>query len=1647
MTEFERQLFLHPNPNVLNSRAHRMTLSSLYTEHLDTVFRAGVNIPPSMSLKEFTTFSKEVRKAEKVSEKIVLIDGKPIQIMTMPTLGKNPAERDLLSEQSRQILQEIDQQTSLEFLQMYIDTYMAPHGISDIKYRLGHVTSIKTNTMSNILTGLPLPLCSPQANSSGALFTRANLATRFRVKTFAGNKPTPIDVPYINLFFPPYTNMILTRPQATLLDLKAIFGDPESQYYVECETTRRAIQTFDNNKGLILRPDFTYREPGFKALTDNINMLQFLFEQITGIVSTYLNEWDLSVYLQEGLLNQGLGGLNVVYLLHRIMEDNPMAQFWPDRRALAFGNVNCAVSKLFKHNEQMWEPGISPMSPYHAMYSLFKSPHDDYPSFYDIAASHSYNDLRFQTSYSTYENDLQRRIELSDYKQAAASGWSHWGIPFWKIFYTTPEDGMSPFDTILLAAETQGADIRDLIDDMADAVEQNGGTGGQGGSGGARKFPLVTPFGAFDFQNGIPRMRKRASSGNAAAELAKKSADGYSPAAGMESSGDSDTPQNKKTAPTTGIPQKNPTFYGGPHGVSFSPKTVQGYFQLRNLFLRDQPRISGNTYGGFTNSNPNAYNDSLDRMYYEGGPEAAVDYGKSDQCPAYGMHRFYKGDCSYTIQTAFKWVEARQVFRGKMIWRNRPCSADFSHITTGPGGGPIVRWLNDLHFGWHWEWQYEQVDPHRRWTWWGGSYFWYWNKWARRQFHWNASTRVWSVWVGTWSPYQTGVYLVKSWTSYKRYVLANFTDTQWVITKFNMPFHTISLAFITSPWSVWSWWFHRQWARIRPVYTTTYRTEIRYRLHFPGPMSWTQYMGNWHFMHSVPEREIIRQIFGCSTQNNTVTAGHATDIILCEGSNQSYNDRIANGPMSMFKIRASLKEFYSAYRETWWTHHRRRCRRWSEMHSRDHRTKCVYIDVDPDSLKWYRSNLNRDGWSNRHTISADMLHGCVPTNNFQRPNAIWESLFPSVNIHMTMPTANFAPTVSSNTSVRGYGVLSNIPGVVSDAVDNEWEKDAVYWLNYGNYIRHYFPNLTETQARAHIFNMRFQDIPRPQLRITQYDYAPRLDAYGNEYFFANGIPTYSVQGELDAGLKKAISRLFLNATFYPMENAQFAFIIGIDSPIRMLLNQLTYQTSFLEQARDFLFDTKTGLSFPAIKDVLENCVDEKTVNVSRKVYDASGNVLKKGPTNPEVQYDPDDYKYNYWIDQACEFFEKNLAIEKQNMILSMNNRIGLYQHAIDVMSKPVVKNSICEWTWNEIKECFDQVFVLKNSLTTGLTVDNFMYMYLNILYEYRKYFINKRFNKNDGTMWMMRHLESIMPMFAERANIEDMPSLSDISKDHYNLHVSYYDVQNTLGDKVEVFQNPKKLPLDADRITRVYIKVQYVTKREYDLSKGDGSIIKIYKPVYQTTFDENGKEVLMQPLRRLPKDVFKGYAIKPSDGHYYLESKERITWANNVKFNETLSPNEQNKKKFVRDDIDFAHWNITWGNEVGKTPIFFDMFEGVATKKLNDLNITFGPSGDVMIDVCNCKVVGDFWTVCIPSNMWPRASGYLKDVMLLPYYSDPEKTTSEEEIYRVVAGAFAYQLYPITEQQSRLIAGEVGQELIEKLKDNTLSTTMAKADM
>lgn len=426
----------------------------------------------------------------------------------------------------------------------------------------------------------------------------------------------------------------------------------------EAEDTRLPISgdkyydTFDMNNFLAARSSFTYRAPGFKAINDNINLLQWLLEGISGITSTFLTEWDISLYLQEGLISDTDGTLpNVITLTHRMDSDNPNG--YTDDKACVWGVLNCAVSKLYGHNQKTWVINAYPYSSWH---TLYPDP-TKYSGWLDKVTDESGEDIYIPNFYRYGKNGLdafiagsdithargdsvQSRLMYQDFEGAALSGWTDWNFEnkMWKTIYTSEDDGFSDIDLIFLQTSSGLYKKRDLINSVQESIYGTSedaefydgsdmvvaGTNASGnndtsteieygdletGSGGNKWCPSSVFKGALTF---LKLFNKRSSSKNAALSQANSLYDsdsgntygalqdslGMTNEAKGKAVNDEDANYLLGTAKCLldnsnglGVAQYSPVLYGGPHSYYRSPRSYQSYYQENSLYLRNIPRV------------------------------------------------------------------------------------------------------------------------------------------------------------------------------------------------------------------------------------------------------------------------------------------------------------------------------------------------------------------------------------------------------------------------------------------------------------------------------------------------------------------------------------------------------------------------------------------------------------------------------------------------------------------------------------------------------------------------------------------------------------------------------------------------------------------------------------------------------------------------------------------------------------------------------------------------------------------------------------------------------------------------------------------------------------------------------------------------
>lgn len=381
------------------------------------------------------------------------------------------------------------------------------------------------------------------------------------------------------------------------------------------------------------------------------------------------------------------------------------------------------------------------------------------------------------------------------------------------------------------------------------------------------------------------------------------------------------------------------------------------------------------------------------------------------------------------------------------------------------------------------------------------------------------------------------------------------------------------------------------------------------------------------------------------------------------------------------------------------------------------------------------------------------------------------------------------------------------------------------------------------------------------------------------------------------------------------------------------------------------------------------------------------------------------------------------------------------------LSIPCMENDHGRWYWHDYRQTswrrFHNVISdVINNLVHGSSaniINNFVYAYLNSLYEGRKTLIEYRMNKQDGTYWTMRQLEKAIPNIMNSLNVvtPGNKSIKQLTKDGiYN--VDFYDVSNTYTQKMQALLDNKDM--DEDRITYVYVPVEPATRAdyEYDLKRrtklGYASVALVAE--WKWKRDENDRFVTNDAGERIKQftGTFK-YVKLPQDGEYKLVSDELTNELDNEAYNkEAAKKTPPASPKVVDPDrIFLVHWPINWGVpewdnpgmlstnkttadlaklELGETPIIFDVTSSLNLKNLillkqNGLN-------SVKDLLCGARDTKDYWKVRVDGTL-PMAIGYKNNVKLVAYNAN---VAAEDDYIDLTFGNATGMLYPITEETS-----------------------------
>lgn len=1394
------------------------------------------------------------------------------------TTALTRAQESHITDEVRKQYTEIVAKASAQLVQNFLDLYMsAATDKSDINLRLGKVVGARSNLRK-----------LPSTDDAGNVYTRSSFRTSWLVDDFVGSGPAKKQFNYSSPFFPPYQNNLPFW--MTNFESYSSFAPWKKVSQKGRGTDTYNLDTFKANRLL-----FTYREPGFKAINDNINFLQTVFEGVTGIVSTYLTEWDLSLYIQEGILN-AIPNRNgkLISLLFRMKQDNPMG--YTDDRAYVFGAINAMTSK--RSLEKIYDIAAYPQSAFWLKYDQTTTA-QGVPDFY-------YNSI---PSKFPGQAGIRDKLYFLDCRGAALSGWKDWTPYFWKIGYTTPEDGLSPIDAELFADEEVPVDS--AVTSRRQETEEDG----------TDWWKKVKP-----------------SSGKEKKNAATKTANKYVTSMDMLAE---KSDENAHFTIPIGVATHNPFLTGGPHGHSFSPRSVQSYFQLDSKFLPNHPRIGPVT--DIDSKSPETFYTGLNSFYKFRGTEGE----EREMRGQYGVSEF-----SPTL--AFSLLKnGIQEKRGARVWTLKRTLVTVE-TTEGEGNGqstyPQYRYPNWETYWAQYPYPQEMVTNPMT----GQA--------EPQPITWVSHVRTPSV--VTTSRRGRDSYDTYSQTKYThtgygwrweysvadRYLLHSRPHDDFAIKEMKGPEFESSTGWATGLWGPINSLF-LQWAGAQAGVAAALRTiNTRFQLVFPNsPWSHVRIFpssaGVWPTrVYTSAELDVAENMV------RNARDGQKNYLTFFGGRNPFIAD-------CMFRAAVQMKTYPVVYHIR--VPYRHGC------HTDYANIPVVgfmeYIDVDMTDIPLAMCDIN--GPTNTNYGKYSMLEGSEPAV--------------TRNVHSVY---SYFKDMGGTTGIEGRGVLSSIAGL-------DPSLDKIYGNGYANL-------LTFSEQSK---DVRFANLSYPGFTIARYNRNAYQTPEGNRAYADAGWEDYNVN-TLPIRISKTLTRAFTRGSFYKTSGNK-PYMVSSDAPFRLLLSQLMWQRSFLDIAKNQLID---NLDWANVNKVIRAGIDKSTVCVAG---------LHKS----------NHQDYNYYLDKALDVFGVTITQDASGKAFigtvpsnkvqtlklrykeALTQKIALYDQLIKIYSAPCNK-PIEQWTYRELSNCFLNLSTAEQAANSQTEFDEFFMAYLNVLYEYRKNFFNKRFNKTDGSYFMFRHLEATLTLAAMNATLEEQPSL--IALDGDEIKVAMFKVDNPIVKKAQAVASG--VPLAKDRVKTLYVEVEYVTMADYTRDQADMRSTGRVEPLVVQVSDGR-------------------YALKPADGTYQLLSKQYIDNENNLKFNDylsTLSPAEQ--ANLTRKQVyafDKCVRPIRWGDEISKTPILFNNTAGIDTEKLMEYKRTTAKLDQNTQDaLCYARKAVDYWTIEIPSGERPGAVGYITNLKLVPYNENGNGTGRTLEM--AVTGFMSNTLYPITEKQAKLAPGQ-----------------------
>lgn len=1412
-------------------------------------------------------------------------------------VNKNNSLGDDLSNNTiaRDFIDKVDAAKAKELIKLYFSQYIGKLS-SDAQWRLGNPVSEVADLDKNILIDGKYP-------SRGFIIpTRSDTI-------YNGKNIEKDDTQFVNYGFPPYK-----------LDIdKNIIQDTD---FMTSILAKNPDSTFDMDKFTIGREEFTYREMGMKSLSGFIDYLQYLTEGSTGIVSTYLTEWDLSNYMQESLMSVADNNIDLS-LNYRIRQDNPFSDRYEYRgdKALSFNVCGSSVSKLYHDNEKVWLP-----SDY--VYSSWWTPYLQGIDF-NLKKMHLKNlnlDLYYMDCYDKFDiafnYDSQTNvidiIKHQDFLNSMISCKTSFTSRYYDAFYSTSEDALSDYDIMLdeYLKESMGSKTcRNISALIQDCKTEMLCAGGYENALYSSSFSQGGLYGKRSLVNALEKEREYSKN-----ELLKQGAQESSAEIKASPDGIVDDLANSKNsngatlAKMDGISRFSPAIYGGNHGSCYSLNSIRGHLENTILNLNNPTINLEETKGDF---------DNLEYKYTnKESPQIC-------RSPTKNKRTLFEGDVKYVYKFISKIERVTSEIEADMQYNGRTGKYDFIFPTMKNGSAIIYEGNQYLVRKTICITDKLSSDNEKKEK--LNYYSIYNNEVVVNSDKYDPS----KVYITMDIPCRKATYYDEKISIIKMPIINDDPDLEWAIYVHNFDEYKADTKINGS--------FFRN---ISLAKRTTFKSEKLTKeamsqnpgfiLRFPG--------------HPEKEQEFIKNMlwYGKGTDNK-----NPIYVYFLEGNKQF---RYKEGPECIFKAPCYVKYYDAVVKdEPWW----KKVIRFITFNPQPKKTSVPYIYVDLYNTTEFYDRLNSDS-------------NIIPDSGFKPLHTSIDGVFKKVGSEYINPiqkihklgtnvlTSEKGKTSVSNSGLEGIGILTGLIGLNSKTIN------IVNGETIDNGIGIDFDK-----------NTPLEDLPL----YTAHVEVP-TSSYENNHMSEITVNQTYVKKPFDPGLRNAYIKMITRLTMfkYSDDELYLPYFLDMSAPYRNILSVLISHKNYLSSIKDLI--DNVGAKY--IHDLL-------VYNVDRCVLYACGLTFTKEGFYKITKPYKTHILYNYWIDLAIRNFG-NINTAKttiQNVTNLINQNLKSAEIYINKM-KDILDKKTKRWTINDINSLSECLAGIYNTFYPRNIIDDFLMVYLNILYFYRLFYIGNRFNKVDGTMWRMRHLEAALNLTkAPNIILPKSPSEFQIKPERHT--VAFYEIQNNTAMKIDSVVHNKVL--DKDKICRIYVKVNYTSKEAFEKWC-------LYRD------HPNEYERVPEVDRYLIKGEYR-YVLKPADGIYQFRSQEYNENEKNIEWNRR---HINDVPRNVWDNNIDCKFNIVWHNSEDKTPIRWNVLGNINVDNL----LQYAPMGITGEDlVCLIEEGSDFWTINIPENLWPEKSHYMNNLYIKQIFENENDEDITKDAYVSVLGPLAHSISPI----------------------------------